>query len=114
MMSVRESQFLATPTIFKLIDHHVGIALMISGSDIPTNEQGKKVIPAGTLVGNAIDGVVTIVNNRLTEGVLLHDTDVTHGDSPATMIIHGFIDKTKIPTQPSTEALQALPMIKFL
>lgn len=113
-MKVKETKFINTPTIFKLIDHHVGIALMISGVDVPTNEQGKKVISAGTLVGNTVDGVVTIVNNGLTEGVLLHDTDVTHGDSPATMIIHGFIDKTKIPVQPSAEALQALPMIKFL
>lgn len=32
------------------------------------------------------------------EGIIFHDTDVTHGNVSATMIIHGFIDENKIPT----------------
>lgn len=42
------------------------------------------------------------------EGVLLHDVDVTHGDAPGSMIVWGFIDKSKLDEDPCEDAIDAL------
>ena len=42
------------------------------------------------------------------EGVLLHDVDVTHGDAPGSMIVWGFIDKSKLDEDPCEDAVDAL------
>lgn len=113
-MKVKETNYNSDKTILKYPNHHVGVALNISDEGIEPNLNGLKIIPAGTLVGNSVNGVITVVNGEKTEGVLLHDVDVTYGNRPATMIIHGFIDLTKIPSKPSEEAIKALPMVKFI
>lgn len=101
-----------TKEILKFVDHYVGCGKMLSATGVVADGNGKKIVPAGTLVGAEASGTVSVVNDFTTEGVLLHDVDVTYGDAPCTMIIHGFIDSTKIPAQPSTGV--DLPMIKFL
>jgi len=113
-MKVRETKYGNYKEILKYPDHHVGIAVMVSDTGVTANADGKKIVPAGTLVGGLSAGKVTKVNGSGTEGVLLSDTDVTYGDAPATMIVHGFIDKSKIPEQPSSSASTALNMIQFL
>lgn len=42
------------------------------------------------------------------EGLLMSDVDVTNGDAPAAMLIHGFVDLAKLPTAPSTQAVADL------
>ena len=53
-------------------------------------------------------------NNATAKGVVLYDVDVTNGDEVGSLVIHGFIDKSKLPTEPDLAAITALPMIKFI
>lgn len=100
--------------ILKYPGHHVAMAVMVGDSGISASTDGRKIVPAGTLVGGLASGEVKPVNGAGTEGVLLSDTDVSHGAVPASMVIHGFIDKNKIPEQPTAEAAAALRMLQFL
>ncbi len=48
------------------------------------------------------------------EGVLMNDVDVTYGDAPGAMIIHGYIAIDKLPEEPVAEAVAALKQIVFI
>lgn len=106
--------------ILKFPDHYVALAVSVDDTGVEPNEHGKKIIPAGTIVGG---GVLLDPNAKVTEknsatdgadaeGVLLNDVDVTYGPAPGAMVIHGFIDLNKIPKEP--DATVDLPNIMFL
>lgn len=48
------------------------------------------------------------------EGVLLYDVDVTYGAAAGAMLIHGYVDTTKLPEAPTAEAVAALKQITFM
>lgn len=79
-------------------DHYVAIPYDCSA--IEANEQG--VVPAGTIVP---------ANDATAIGVLL--SDVVKAENPnGTIVIHGFIKKSKLPVAPG-EAV-SIPMVKFM
>lgn len=79
-------------------DHYV--AMPYNCSAIAANEKG--IIPAGTIVP---------ANDATAIGVLL--SDVVKDENPnGTVVIHGFIKKSKLPAQPASNV--AIPMIKFM
>lgn len=79
-------------------DHYVAIPYDCSA--IAANAEG--IIPAGTIVP---------ANDATAIGVLL--TDVAKEDNPnGTVVIHGFIKKSKLPAAPAQGV--SIPMIKFM
>ena len=79
-------------------DHYVAIPYNCGA--IEANEKG--VIPAGTMIP---------ANDASAIGVLL--SDVVKANNPnGTVVIHGFIKKSKMPAAPAESV--ALPMIKFM
>ena len=79
-------------------DHYVGIPYDCSA--ISANEKG--VIPAGTIIP---------ANDATAIGVLL--SDVVKADNPnGTIVIHGFIKKSKLPAQPASTV--KISMVTFL
>lgn len=106
--------------ILKFGGHCVAVPVMVDASSV-TAVDGKKIVRGGTVVGGKTtatltnrDEAVVEKNTAAAEGVLLWDVDVTEGDAPGSMVIHGFIDLTKLPAVPSAEAIGALKMITFL
>lgn len=90
--------------ILKFKDHFVSVPVKITTGDAAvTTVDGKKVIKAGTIYPK---------NDATAKGVILSTVDVTDGDQLVAMVIHGFIDKTKLPAQPNE--LVNLPLIQFL
>lgn len=113
----------ATPKgILKFPDHYVGRAIMIDSSQFTAGSDGKKIAKAGTILNNAwlkdtsqkAKPATTADGSSDAGGVLLVDVDLTYGDAPGTVIIHGFIDLNKLPTAPTTEEESALKQITFL
>lgn len=114
--------------ILKFADHAVAIPVMVDDAGIAANAEGKKIVLAGTIIGGtggantvlANDTVVATVHNTQggatttagaavdAEGVLLNDVDVTFGDAPGSMLIHGFVDLAKLPSVPTVDAIAAL------
>lgn len=79
-------------------DHYVGIPYDCSA--ISANDKG--VIPAGTIIP---------ANDATAIGVLL--SDVVKADNPnGTIVIHGFIKKSKLPEQPASTV--KISMVTFL
>lgn len=103
MAKIRITNYKNTKEILKY-DHFVSEAVVLTQSNA-TEVDGKKIVKAGTILP---------VNDATAKGVILYDVDVTNGDETGALVIHGFIDKTKIPTQPDAAAITALPMIKFI
>lgn len=109
-------------TIFKLANApYVAIPVMVDDEGVTANENGKKIVPAGTIVAGKTEPVllnpgepVIKKNTADAEGILINDVDVTYGSAPGAMAIMAFIDLNKIPEEPTEEAVDALNMIKFI
>ncbi len=81
-------------------DHFVSIPY--DCSELTANANG--VIPAGTIIP---------ANDATAVGVLLND--VHKDENPnGSLIIHGFIDKGKLPVEPADAAIKALSQITFI
>ena len=93
------------------VQDYISRPIMVSATGIVANEDGKKIVKAGSILNNA--GV--IVNDGSAEGVLLWDVDVTYGDAPGSLVMFGFIDGTKLPNKEiSSNAMAAMKLIKFV
>lgn len=89
-------------------DHYASRPCMVSATGVTANSEGRKIVKAGTILP---------ANDKTAKGVLLHDIDVTNGDAPGTLIIHGFVDNAKLVANGVTvtaAALGALPQITFV
>lgn len=93
--------------ILAIPDHYVAITYNVAkgGASIAKDENGKKIIKAGTIYP---------ANDDTAVGVVLNEYDVTNGDANIAVVIHGFIRTDKIPDKPSAEAEKALTQIAFL
>ncbi|MBS4172115.1 hypothetical protein [Bacillus sp. FJAT-49736] len=104
--------------ILKFPDHYVNVAVTVDDTGITANAEGKKIVPAGTILGGGVLADPTKKakkdNTATAEGVLFNDVEVTYGPAPGAMLIHGFVDLNKLPTAPSTDAIAALKQITFL
>lgn len=93
------------------------IAVTVDDTGIVANAAGKKIVPAGTIVGGGFikDKALNAVkaNTAGAEGVLLHDVDVTYGEAPGTAVVKGYINLANIPEAPTAEAEAALKQIVF-
>lgn len=106
-MKFKENQVNIPPEIL-YNDHFVGMAYMVSSTNITADSDGKKIVKAGSILPK---------NDATAKGVLLSDVDVTNGDAPGTIVIHGFVDNAKLVKNGITvtaEAIQALKMIDFI
>lgn len=113
-----ETTFTNKKEILKFPDHYVNLAITVSDAGITANADGKKIVPAGTILGGGFlaDESVKAVktNDTGAEGVLFNDTDVTYGPAPGAALIHGFVALDKLPEAPAAEAIAALKQITFL
>lgn len=113
------------------VQNQVSVSIVVDDGYSVTRD-GRKIVPAGTpLSGDltarntafvkAVDNTATTgspSNGKAATGVLLHDVDVTDGDTNGTLLIWGFVDLNKIDA--TTVALLTatrqgeMPSIKFL
>lgn len=123
-----ETDYLGTKEILKFADHYVALGVTVDDTGITANPDGKKIVPAGTIIGGTGADNALLVNDSVkatkhntqsgttgtagagidAEGVLLEDVDVTYGSAPGSMIIHGFVALGKLPDVPCADAITAL------
>ena len=108
-----------------LLAPHVSfeIGVQVSNTGVSNDENGRKIIPAGTPIGgttNALstrNAILQVTNTSSTganaQGVLRYDVDVTNGNANATMVVFGFIDESKCPSIDTT-VKSALGRITFV
>ncbi|KZS45710.1 hypothetical protein AWU65_07175 [Paenibacillus glucanolyticus] len=104
--------------ILKFPDHYVNMPMTVDNTGITANADGKKIVPAGTIMGGGVltdsSKLATKANGSTAEGVLFYDVDVTYGPAPGALTIHGFVDLQKLPEAPTEEAIGALKQITFI
>lgn len=103
MAKIRVTNYSNTKEILKY-DHYVAEAVVLT-QDNATAVGNNKIVKAGTILP---------ANDATAKGVVLYDVDVTNGDEVGSLVIHGFINKSKLPAEPDAAAIAALPMIKFI
>ncbi|NGP60066.1 hypothetical protein FLT15_17480 [Paenibacillus thiaminolyticus] len=104
--------------ILKFPDHYVNVAITVDNVGVTANSDGKKIVPAGTIMGGGVLADPSVLakksNDENAEGVLFNDVDVTHGPASGALLIHGFIDLKKLPEAPDAAAVGALKQITFI
>lgn len=102
----------------------------VTNTGVVADSNGRKIIKAGTPVGGTTSAllnrqaVLVVTNNanagtpaesdgKNSQGVILHDVDVTNGQEEAKLVVFGFVDINKVPTINSA-ALTALTKITFM
>lgn len=104
--------------ILKFPDHYVNLTVTVSDEGVTANADGKKILPAGTIIGGGFLADESVhakkENSAEAEGVLFNDTDVTYGPAPSAALIHGFVAADKLPEAPTEEAEAALKQITFI
>jgi len=103
MSKVVSKEYGNVKTILKY-NEHVSRREVFSAAGVTADANGNKIIPAGTIYP---------ANDATAVGVVLNDVDVTYGDATGALVIHGFIDLTKLPTAPDDAAVAALKQITF-
>lgn len=113
-----QEQYGTPKQILKFPDHYVAVAVTVDDTGVTAGSDGKKIVPAGTIIGGGFlsdeTKKATKKNDANAEGVLMNDVDVTHGPAPGAAIIHGFIAVDKLPEAPDAAAVSALNMINFI
>lgn len=113
-----ETVYTNTKSIVKFPDHYVNLAVTVSDAGVVANADGKKIVPAGTILGGGFLASATALavtaNDLNAEGVLFNDTDVTYGPASGAALIHGFVALDKLPAAPAAAAVTALNLIKFI
>lgn len=103
-IKMKTVDYASTKNILAVPDHYVGIAKKLEkDSALAVTEEGRKIVKAGTIYP---------ANDATAVGVILNDYDVTDGDQMASVVIHGFVLKAKLPAAPN--AAVDLPLIKFI
>ena len=125
-MKYVETTFTNSKEILKYPDHYIAIAVTVDNEGIEANEDGKKIVPKGTIVGGKTKSVLANLDEPVqkkntqgvdaysAEGVLFYDVDVTYGAASGAMLIHGFIATDKLPEAPAADAVTALRQIMFI
>ena len=98
------------------------IPVQVTNTGVSANDNGKKIIKAGTPIGGATNvllnrnTVLAVANGATAQGIVLHDVDVTKGQENATMLVAGYvdIDKIDVDARPSADAQTALTKITFM
>ena len=78
------------------------IGCQVTNTGISANEEGRKILKAGTPVGGGDvltnRNVVLSQNTSAPVGVILNDVDVTGGQMNATLVVSGVVDTLKLDT----------------
>jgi len=100
------------------------IGCIVGNTGITADTDGKKIIKAGTPVGSATNvlenrqTVLSVTNDATagstSQGVVLHDVDVTNGNANATLVVAGYVDLLKLDVTLNSTAKTALSRIVFM
>lgn len=89
--------------------HTIGV--VVGSTGVTADEDGKKIIPAGTIVGGTTSALLTrdtelevIESGTIAnaQGVTVNDVDVTSGDNSVSMLVSGVVDIDKMPEDMQT------------
>lgn len=102
--------FISENQVLGNVQHKVALPALIGSTGVTADSFGRKVIPAGTVVGGSTSflddsqAVLSAGQDTNAQGVLEHDVDVTVGNATGTVIIFGFVNTARIPNVTVSDA----------
>lgn len=126
MARIESFKYTTPKTILIAPEVAVAFPVIVTNTGVTADSNGKKIIKAGTPIGGDTNVLMnrqtalTVTNNSgnaaKSQGILLHDVDVTDGKNNGTILIAGYVDVNKIESdaKPITEAQTALNRIVFM
>ena len=109
-MKVVQTEYGTSKDILFNLDPYTARPIMVEDDGVEANENGRKIVPAGTLIG--MDGLKH--NDANARYVLLKDVDVTHGPAAGAGVYRGTIDISKLPEVVNPEAFKVLKGLIFM
>lgn len=109
-MKFTESMF-GTPKEILYNDDYAAIAHQVSDEDIKANAENKKIVKAGTPIGETGKKAVVIEGKSDAIGILLSDCDVTYGSRPGSLLYRAVLVGSKLPEALTPEVMAVLPQI---
>lgn len=94
---VQEVNFLASAKF-------LNFTRQISDDGVESDENGKKIVKAGTVYKN---------ENEVAIGLVFSDVDVTHGPQPGAVMYEGWVYEKRLPATISDEDKATMTGIKF-
>lgn len=67
MSKFMETEFVSTKEILKFPDHYVALAVMVDDSDVEADENGKKIVKKGTIVGGNSKSAIDNLDEKVGE-----------------------------------------------
>lgn len=94
-------------TVLDMHSFYYTLPCQVTNTGLTADSNGKKIIKAGTPVGGDINALLNrntavliatndATNGDKTQGVVIHDVDVTAGQTTATVAFAGVIDMAKM------------------
>lgn len=94
-------------TVLDMHSFYYTLPCQVTNTGLTADSNGKKIIKAGTPVGGDTDALLNrdtavliatndATNGAKTQGVVIHDVDVTAGQTTATVAFAGVIDMAKM------------------
>lgn len=102
-MYIKKSSYSSTPE-FLASAHFINFTTTVSDVGVSADENGKKIVPAGTVLPK---------NDATAKGILFHDVDVTEGPQPGALMVEGYVIEERLPVTPAALAKAELKEIKF-
>lgn len=102
-MKITKTTYESKPN-FLASDKYVNFTTTVSDTGVTADENGKKVVPAGTILP---------ANDATAEGILFESVDVTTGPQPGALMVEGYVLEERLPVVPDATAKTALKEIKF-
>lgn len=100
---VKTTKYTNSKEILAVADHYVAIKKTFKMNDeAATTVNGRKIVKAGTVYPK---------NDATAVGMVLNDVDVTEGDADGALLVHGFVDKDKLPEAINELAAPKIPLI---
>ena len=118
-MNLKTTSYGTAKDVLYLLDDYTAITVNVSQTGVEAGSDGKKIVPAGTVIGGVLadmtqEAVAADGSTVAAEGVLYHDVDVTDGVALGTMIVRGVIDATKLPVAITSAQKEQLKNIIFV
>lgn len=122
-MNVEKTTYSKPDSIMYIADHKVTIPVMVSATGVTAGSDGKKIVPAGTVLGGALANVgagavaastATGENAVPAEGILMNDVDVTSGPAMGALLVQGVVDAAKLPAAVNAYQRGGMPGIVFV
>lgn len=115
MKNTSKTIFGASKNILRDASHFVNVGVKVAASVLTADENGNKILKAGTVV-TAAGALMADADANATSafGLVYEDMDLTFGDDTVPVVIHGIIESSLLDVVPTAAQKSAMKGLLFV